>query len=133
MSFHTECWQENFGCSSYGCPQVNILQPAGAEAPKMVAETTDLQPPEPPRGTPWEPILLGASVVGSLLGALLFGSLAAIVAVFTLVILLKGNARKPALLIVAMVICLLGVVAGLGVSDFWYFNAQHLPSMLIRH
>jgi hypothetical protein len=26
LPFHSECWQENLGCSTYGCPQVNILK-----------------------------------------------------------------------------------------------------------
>ena len=26
LPFHSDCWQENLGCSTYGCPQVNILR-----------------------------------------------------------------------------------------------------------
>lgn len=26
LPFHVECWQENLGCSTYGCSQVNILK-----------------------------------------------------------------------------------------------------------
>ena len=26
LPFHPECWQENLGCSTYGCSQVNILK-----------------------------------------------------------------------------------------------------------
>jgi len=26
LPFHEECWQENLGCSAYGCPQVNALK-----------------------------------------------------------------------------------------------------------
>ena len=26
LPFHAECWEENFGCSTYGCPQVNALK-----------------------------------------------------------------------------------------------------------
>src|SRR5215218_4995660 len=27
LMFHTVCWQENCGCSAYGCAQVNVLAP----------------------------------------------------------------------------------------------------------
>ena len=27
VTFHQECWQDNKGCSTYGCKQVNILNP----------------------------------------------------------------------------------------------------------
>ena len=26
LVFHAECWQENFGCASYGCDQVQVGQ-----------------------------------------------------------------------------------------------------------
>lgn len=26
LPFHVECWRENLGCSTYGCPQVNVLK-----------------------------------------------------------------------------------------------------------
>src|SRR5437762_6330830 len=33
---HEECWQENHGCSAYGCPQVNVL-----DKPEEVAEVME--------------------------------------------------------------------------------------------
>lgn len=27
LRFHTDCWHENYGCSAYGCDQVNALKP----------------------------------------------------------------------------------------------------------
>jgi hypothetical protein len=133
MTFHTECWQENFGCSSYGCPQVNVLQPAAEEIKKVAVEETGSALDPSPQTTPWETILLAASVVGSILGTLLFGSLAALVAVISAVVLLRGNARKPAMIVLAIIICLIGIAAGLVVSDFWYFNARHLQNVMHFH
>src|SRR4051812_41389148 len=28
LTFHAQCWEENLGCSAYGCDQVNVLAPA---------------------------------------------------------------------------------------------------------
>lgn len=128
MRFHAECWQENLGCSSYGCPQVNALNPSAAEEIKTVAGAGDTA-----QRLPWETILLAASVVGSLAGAMAFGSLAAIVAVVAIVILVKKKAQRPVLLVLAVVICVFGIAVGLGVSDFMYFNAEHLPQLLRQH
>jgi hypothetical protein len=133
MNFHAGCWQENLGCSSYGCPQVNILAPATAEPEKNPVESEPTSETTEPAMLPWDMILLAASVVGSLLGALLFGSIAAIVAIFSAVILIQGKARRRALLVLAVVICLIGIAGGLCVSDFWYFGARHLPQAIRQY
>jgi hypothetical protein len=133
MTYHAECWRENFGCSSYGCPQVNCLQPKTDPAPALEPATAVTEPDENLAGTPWELILLAASVVGSLLGALLFGGLAAVVAVLSLAVLMKKRAARRGLLFAAIVICVLGVAGGLALSDLWYFDARHLPPVLARH
>src|SRR5687767_15453993 len=40
LVFHAECWQENYGCASYGCEQVNAL------APKLdIPAPVELPPP----------------------------------------------------------------------------------------
>jgi hypothetical protein len=132
MVFHTECWQENFGCSSYGCPQVNVLQPPTEETAQIPVESTDPEAIEPPHTTHWEQILVAASIVGLLGGALSFGSVAALVAIFAIVILIKGKARRPVWVVIAIAISLIGVVAGLAVSDFYYFDAHHVPPALLR-
>ncbi|HMO27331.1 MAG TPA: FHA domain-containing protein, partial [Tepidisphaeraceae bacterium] len=45
--FHTECWRENRGCSSYGCEQVNALDPqrdaAAPAAPPSLPTSADLE------------------------------------------------------------------------------------------
>jgi len=131
MMFHVECWQENFGCSSYGCPQVDALKPREEPAPPVEA---DEAPVAEPAGAShrWDVILLAASVVVSLVGALAFGSLAAVVAVASLIVLIKGKQPRPFFLVLAIVISIAGIAAGLGVSDIWYFNARHIPPALLR-
>src|SRR6266576_1545183 len=59
LSFHVECWQENWGCSAYGCSQVNALKPAGADAPSA-AETQSLaEELEVAPAFPWDYLILG--------------------------------------------------------------------------
>lgn len=134
MTYHTECWQENLGCSSYGCPQVEALKPR--ETPVAVTTPAEAQPttePDESSQTPWDVVLLAASVVGSVIGAWAFGSIAAIVAVLSLILLIRGKQRRPMLLVAAIVLSIGGIAIGLGVSDIWYLNARHLPAMLVRH
>jgi hypothetical protein len=130
MNFHAECWQENFGCSSYGCPQVEVLKPkeeAPAPAEAIQPLTRDYEVP-PQR---WDTALLAASVLGFAVGTLVFGGTALIVAVLAVVVLLEGK-HRPLLLILAIVISVLGIAAGLGISDFWYFNGRHLPTVFMH-
>ena len=129
VSFHTECWQENFGCSSYGCPQVNALKPA----PRIDLSAFEPLTSDEPSMLPWGLILLAASVVGSILGSLLFGGLAAIVAVISVVMLVRGKYQRRGLLIAAIILSIIGIVVGLAVSDVTYFDGQHLPAILIHH
>ncbi len=142
MHFHTECWQENYGCSSYGCTQVNILNPQAQSAaiPHAVQEsTTDTTPEETDSDTaaaspessaaapaPWGLIAVAASVLASVLGVIAFGIPAAVVAVWSLILVARGRVNKTMPLL-AIVICLIGIAAGLVFSDIRYFNARHLP------
>jgi hypothetical protein len=133
MTFHAECWRENLGCSSYGCPQVNCLQPHTEPAP-IGGQPNETETIEEPAGhSRSEPILLAASVVGSFLGALLFGGLAAVIALASLVVLIRKKPNRSGLLVAAIIVCLFGIAGGLVVSDFYYFNAQHLPAVIARH
>ncbi|HSV13005.1 MAG TPA: RING finger protein, partial [Tepidisphaeraceae bacterium] len=128
-TFHADCWTENYGCSTYGCPQVNALQPAKGEA---VAEMTSppavmVEEREPgDAGAPWDLVLLASSVVGSLVGALLFGVPAIIVAIASLGRFISGKSRRRGLLALALILSLAGVIGGLALSDFWWFSGRHL-------
>ncbi len=73
MTFHTECWQENLGCSSYGCPQVNCL--ARDHEPEVATEAVDTggtESIEEPAQSRLEVMLLAGSVVAGVLGAAAF-------------------------------------------------------------
>ena len=135
MQFHIECWQENFGCSSYGCPQVDVLKPpeaVSALTPHDAAAESVAEAPADTSSTPWDLVLLAASVVGAFVGAMAFGSIALVVAIVSLIVLIRGKQRRPLFLVLAILISIVGVIAGLGASDFLYFNARHIPAKLIK-
>jgi hypothetical protein len=70
LVFHAECWQENFGCASYGCEQVNAL------APKVnVPPPSDIPLPATNRSSRCRGtfLLLGTSALALALSALCYG------------------------------------------------------------
>ena len=121
---HEECWQENRGCSAYGCSQVNVLDKTEEVAEEEVEEIG--HPPEivpRERAFSWEFALLGASVIGSIIGLLLFGMLPLITLIASGAYLFKQRqeARMPVLLL-TMIVSLVGLIAGLVVSCMWWLN-----------
>ena len=122
LAFHEECWIENRGCSAYGCDQVNVL--AEEEAPEPAEEIGHPPTLEPSQHAfPWEFALLSASVLGSLLGLLAFGTTALIAMLFSGWYLLKhGRRTRVPILLAAMAVSLIGLVAGVIVSCLWWLN-----------
>jgi hypothetical protein len=104
---------------------VNVL-----DKPEEVADAMEeIGHPPPPvhhhHRFPWEFAMLAASVVGSLLGLLIFGAVPLLTMLGSGVYLLKHGrkCRVPALLS-AMGVSLLGLVAGVVVSCFWWLNLR---------
>jgi pSer/pThr/pTyr-binding forkhead associated (FHA) protein len=126
-TFHADCWQENYGCSSYGCPQVNKLKPPDAET-ESTSKAADMMVTieEPARSAPWDLLLLAGSIVGSVIGGLLFGVPAVLVALVASARLFTGRAQRRGLVALAVVVSVVGVVGGLALSDFWWFSGEHL-------
>lgn len=120
---HHECWLENLGCSTYGCSQVNALAPT---APAEAVVVDDVQPLNAgPAATPpvaWGHMLLGLSVVASLLGLIAFGIPAAALAVISLVRLLITRTDSRGVLAAAVAIATLGTAAGVLISRFWWLG-----------
>src|SRR5215207_3213796 len=83
LSFHIECWQENWGCSAYGCKQVNALKPAGADQPSAAEAQALAEELEIDTAFPWDYLILGASAFAMILSGLTFGipSLLALLAI----------------------------------------------------
>jgi hypothetical protein len=132
LSFHAECWHENYGCSAYGCSQVNVLAPAQvldySEPPAdevAAAETLDGAGPHGRSGhVPWEFVLLAASVFAALLGAITFGVPSLMVIAGSLALFARngaGAARNKIVLLSAG-LGVLGLVSGVAVSYLFYFG-----------
>jgi len=130
LEFHAACWKENYGCSAYGCDQVNVLAPAEererlAAAEEAVAGEVTPFPGfdadvEPEPTFPWESVLLALSFVAMFLSALGYGIPSAAMLVGALVFLVIGRSHRKALVLVAIVVSLAGTVAGYGMSMFWW-------------
>ena len=125
---HMECWLENRGCSTYGCEQVNALLPKQRPAePELPAAVETLPPeivplPPEPKHVAWGHMLLGLSVVASLLGLLAFGVPAAVLSVIAFVRLLVTRNDSRTVLAASTLIGLLGTAAGVMISRFWWLN-----------
>ncbi len=134
--FHVECWTENLGCSVYGCSQVNSLAPSHDPTPDVdavfVEPESEANPAHPvenaiaaPEGIPWAYALLAASVLGTVIGALTFGATALLVACAACVYLLRGRPqRQRGVVILSIAVALIGAVAGVAVSHYWWRGAR---------
>ena len=129
LTFHADCWAENYGCSAYGCAQVNVLLPKTEIAE---AAPTDDSLPKSQIATeaanetklPKEYALLGGSVMGLLLGAFTFGvpALISLVAVLTYLKRRRGRRGIPRVVFAAAALAAVGVVVGLFVSYIWWLK-----------
>ena len=125
LTFHSDCWKDNLGCSAYGCAQVNALQPPEpieqVTAPDLDAVIAPVVPEEP-TGFPWEFMFLFVSVIGSLLGVLCYGVPAMIGLLGTLVYVLfmqESRRRRPVAWI-AVLLCIAGITAGVYLSHLYW-------------
>lgn len=126
LTFHTGCWQENFGCSAYGCDQVNVLAEGGSEATtEAVNEEPSVEMPLPPvREFPWDSVILALSFVAMGLGALAFGATSVVMLLWGLAYLLRGKTSRKGLILLAIVISVVGALAGFVTSMFWWHGVR---------
>jgi hypothetical protein len=128
LTFHAGCWQENYGCSAYGCDQVNVLAPAEAVASQTTMGSADAVATPAydqtfaaaPARFPWEPVLLALSFVAMALGALAFGIPSAIMLIVVLAFLVIGRPRRKGWVIAALIVTLVGAAAGYAMSMLWW-------------
>lgn len=134
LTFHAQCWEENFGCSAYGCDQVNVLAPRPAQEPQTatapalgdvadastVAGAAGQEDAAYPSLFPWEPVLFGLSFAALGLGVLTFGAPSLALLVFAAVFVIRKRPARRGLVILAIVVSLLGTAAGLVTSLFWF-------------
>ena len=126
LTFHAECWTENFGCASYGCEQVNALKPREPEPEHTPVDFS--QPiPQSIERLPWNFVLLGAAAISIALSSLTFGAPSAIVfaAIVGRIIQTKKNGVRlitQPILMVAAILALVGFIAGTLISRYWHFQ-----------
>jgi len=117
LPFHADCWIENFGCSAYGCRNVDLLKPKPSQidpdGARNQAETVN----QTETDTPWGNVFLCLNVVAGLFSLLLYGIPSLFVASGTLVFF-TNHARKSqhSLLIVSIVLGFICFMLGLIVS-----------------
>lgn len=137
LTFHSDCWVENRGCSAYGCSQVGALDQTEESALPAHPEASDASPMdsfivngqeinEGPSVT-WDVALLAGSVVALAVGGLAFGGLSAVMFIVAL-IFLKKRAARFAVVCAAMGISAVGIGAGVIVSRWWWLGAS-LPGI----
>jgi hypothetical protein len=128
LTFHADCWKENYGCAAYGCSQVNVLSPQTTVevldddtlgSPLAVSQTD--APDEPPGGVAPEHALLAGSVLGTLLGALTFG-VPALFALVACVLHMKRARERRAIVFAAMALSAVGLLGGAAFSYYWWLR-----------
>lgn len=125
LTYHSECWTENFGCASYGCDQVDSLKP---KTPEPEAPTEMYQPIQQSiERLPWNFVLLGAAAISMAVSALTFGAPSAIVfaAIVARIVQMKKRGTRlvtQPILVIAAILALLGFIAGTIISRYWHFS-----------
>jgi hypothetical protein len=116
LTFHADCWTENRGCAAYGCTQVGVLEPPSTTPVKQLDESEYADP------FPWEYLLLGASVVSVVAGALAFGIPSALLGLLTIFGAMRKGLRRWPLLIGCLALAGTGMIVGLEFSKFWWLG-----------
>jgi hypothetical protein len=115
-SYHQACWEENRGCASYGCGQVNALAEEAEEVPADSLAAAEVEAPSP--AFPWEFLLLGGAAVSIPVGALAYGVPGLFIAVGSALSLKR--ARRRGVVWGALGLAVAGLVLGVVASLFWW-------------
>lgn len=126
VSFHANCWVENRGCSSYGCKQVGILDPAGPAGSKPAASAMTAPPMnaeiplENPRQVQWSFVLLPLSGLAGLTSLFAFGVPSLVLLIGLVFYRLRRPVRSQWVFAVAEVFSAIAGVAGSALSTYWW-------------
>jgi hypothetical protein len=120
-TFHQSCWNENHGCATYGCGQVNSLEPQAEQEAADSQPTMDvaIEPASPP--FPWDYLLLGAAAIAIPAGALVFGAPGLLIAAAAALRL--KSATRPGVVWIALALGVVGLALGVVASLFWWYPA----------
>jgi hypothetical protein len=129
LPFHAECWEQNHGCSAYGCPQVGALKPAGKDSAAAGTRPGPAGGPlpgvpgaAPPEPFPWEFLLLGASVLGVLVGLFAYGAPCVVLLPVVLVQHFRRKGKRSwMVLLLTVLVCLAGIIGG-GVASYYLWG-----------
>jgi|GEM_PF-4886660 len=121
--YHEECWQENFGCASYGCSEVDVLRPADESIDDVEAGLIDAPAekqsakPEKRRddSVPWEKVALSGSFFAMVCSLFTMGVPSGLVLLGTLGYLVRKRQRKVSKLAVTAVLLVCSAGIGVGV------------------
>ena len=127
LAFHGECWEENLGCSAYGCSQVNVLAepqaPARPPLPNVAPAFADADAlAAPARGIPWDYALLGGGVLGGALGILAFGIPSLAILIVAMSYIPRAPRERRMITSLAAVVSVAGLAAGLAASYLWWLK-----------
>jgi predicted component of type VI protein secretion system len=126
VSFHANCWFENRGCSSYGCKQVGILDPASraasAASPQAATSpiTQEQSSPEPARQVQWSYVLLPVSGLCGLGGMFTFGVPSLVLLIGLIGYDLRRSMRSRGVFAGSVIFSAIAAVAGAGFSTYWW-------------
>jgi hypothetical protein len=128
LPFHAECWEENLGCSAYGCPNVNAMK----SGPDIRITNP---PPLPPQShfsnnnlpaddgeIPWEYLLLAASALAAVLSSMCYGIFSLVIGVVVFLYFVASGKDKPSFALVMCIgISLIGLIAGMTASIYFWW------------
>jgi hypothetical protein len=120
-TFHSSCWAENHGCSTYGCGQVNAIAPLNIQRAAESDAQRDMEEAIP-RPFPWDFLLLGAAAISIPAGALAFGVPGLFVAAAAALRVKRANRRG--VVWAALALGLVAVVVGVVASLFWWYPGE---------
>lgn len=131
LPFHVECWEENLGCSAYGCSNVNALKKGpdlriSTPPPLPAHRPPSLEAARQARGLngvelPWEYVILAGSALGLLLGLMCFGTLSVLALVAAVVYFAQNpNTAQRPILGACILISILGMLSGFIASIIFY-------------
>lgn len=132
LPFHEECWEENLGCSAYGCSNVNVLK-AGPDlrisSPPPLPRSSHGRPLVRPQrqaaadtDIPWEYLILAGSALALLFGLSCFGlfSLVALAGSVAFMVTHRETTQLP-VLVLSLAISGVGFIFGIISSLAFYF------------
>jgi len=126
-TYHAECWAANRGCAAYGCGSAPAtdpapIDPASAEATGADPVPADVPTPRVARADHEFRLALPLlGVAAGVAGLFAFG-----VPSIVLGAAIAARARRRAGAVAAVVVCVVGAVAGLALSGGWWLG-WHVP------